>query len=140
MNATHLQLAAAVALLSGAPLAASADQLAFTAHPVALQSVNNDESFLSVPYGPRLYMDGLSVRFTNGSNVTANDVDFTVTRDGQTQIVSEKGSYAPGVSIERVLARETTSLPAANATVTISKVEFVDGSSWTPEAGRVASR
>lgn len=138
----RLQLAAAAALLVTAPVAASAAQTAYVAAPVAIQSVDDAEAFISIsPYGPlSRYINGLSVQFVNNARVAAMNVEFAVTRDGKTQIFAEKGSYAPGTRIDRELAYNTSTLPGANATVTISKVDFADDSTWTPTTGLVAAR
>ncbi len=72
-NTLRLQLAAAAALLAVAPVAASAEQTAYTASPVAIRAVTNEHTFFTIPYGPqRLYLDGVSVSFVNNENVAAN--------------------------------------------------------------------
>jgi hypothetical protein len=138
---TRFQLVAVAALLAAAPVAASADLLAYGVAPVAIQSVENHDTFVSLPYGPQtLYTNALTVGFTNTTNVAANNVEFAVTTDGKTTLVAERGSYAPGTRIDRQLAFSTGILPGADATVAVAKVDFADGSSWTPEAGRIAQR
>ncbi len=138
---TRFQLVAVAALLAAAPVAASADQIAYSVAPVAIQSVENHDDFVSLPFGPRtLYTDALTIGFTNTTNVAANNVEFAVTADGKTTIVAERGTYAPGTRIDRQLAFNTGTLPASDAKVAVAKVDFADGSSWTPEAGRIAQR
>jgi hypothetical protein len=138
---TRIQLAAAAALLAAAPAAASAETIAYAAEPVAIQSVQSEANYFSGPYASQsFYITGLSVSFVNRTNVAANDVEFAVTRDGKTELVSLKGSYAPGVQIEKQLANGTSTLPEDDATVSIAKVGFADGSTWTPGTGRVAQR
>ena len=136
----RLQLAAAVALLAAAPVAASAGQLAYSVGPVAIASVQNDQNLLDLPYGQQaLYLNDLNVSFVNGANVPATKVEFAVNRDGKTDVIATKGSFAPGTRIDRELAKDTNTLPAADASVTISKVDFADGTTWTAATGRVAS-
>jgi hypothetical protein len=141
MNTTRIQIAAAAALLAAAPLAASAAQTAYAVAPVTIASVDDQENFFTVPYGPqRLYINGLGVTFVNHGDVTAKNVTFAVTRDGQTQNIAKSGSYAPGTPIALELANGTSTLPVADAKVAIAKVDFADGSTWTPATGLVASR
>ena len=142
MNASNrIQLAAAAALIAAAPVAAPAAQIAYVENPVAIQAVNDTQNEISIPYGAQqLYFNDLSVTFVNHTNVAAKDVAFAVTRDGRTQIVSERGSYAPGTPIAVRLTNDTTVLPASDSKVTIAKVDFADGSAWTPATGLVASR
>ena len=138
---TRIQLAAAAALLAVAPAAASAETVAYTAEPVAIASVHNEASYFSGPYASQsFYINGLRVSFVNRANVAANDVEFAITRDGKTQLVSLPGTYAPGTQIEKQLENGTSTVPEADATVTIAKVGFADGSAWTPGTGRVAQR
>ena len=134
MNAsTRIQLAAAAALALAAPTAASAAQTAYVASPVAIAGVTDDTNRLNLPYGQRdLYFNALSVSFVNRSNVAATNVEFAITRDGKTQLFAQHGSYAPGTRIDRELAQDTSTLPASTATVKIAKVDFADGTSWTP--------
>jgi hypothetical protein len=139
-NTNRIQLAAAAALLAAAPVAASAQQTAYTTQPVAIQSVSADDNIVTLPYAGQRYFNGLSVSFVNTTNVAAKNVAFAVTRDGKTEIVSEAGTFAPNARIESRLAQSLDTLPAADATVRIAKVDFADGSTWTPEAGRVAQR
>ncbi len=50
-----------------------------------------------------------------------------------------KGTYAPGTSITTNLANDTSLEPTENAKISIAKVDFADGTTWTPATGRVAS-
>jgi hypothetical protein len=140
-NSTRLQISAVAALLAAAPLAASADQVAFSVAPVAIQSVANHQDYFTLPYGPqRLYTSDLSVGFINTTNVVAKNVEFAVTRDGKTSIVAEHGNYAPGTRIDRELSFDTDTLPQADAKVAVAKVDFADGTTWTSASARVAQR
>lgn len=136
----RISLAAAAALLAIAPVAASAQQTAYAEAPIAIRAVTNQQNFFTVPYGAqRFYTDGLAVRFENAESVVATRVEFAVDRDGTMQRYTARGTYAPGTSVTAELNRDVTEQPQADATVTISKVDFADGTSWTPETGRVAS-
>ena len=141
MNTTlRIQLAAAAAILAVTPVAASAEQTAYTESPVAIRSVSNDSNFFEIPYGAqRLYTNGVGVNFVNNEKVAATRIEFTVDRDGATQRISAKGTYAPGTAIDTEIARDTTTEPIGHLTVTVSKVDFADGTSWTPAAGHIAS-
>jgi len=139
-NSLRLQLAAAAALLAVAPVAASAEQTAYTASPVAIRAVSNEHNFFTIPYGPqRLYLDGVSVSFVNNENVAATRVEFAVDRDGAVKTFAAKGTYAPGTSVTTNLGNDTSIEPTENAKVSIAKVIFADGTTWTPATGRVAS-
>jgi hypothetical protein len=139
-NTLRIQLAAVAGLLATAPLAASAEQTAYTASPVAIRSVANDQNVFDIPFASqRLYANAVSVSFVNAANVPATRIEFALTRDGATEHVSNRGSFAPGTTIVTQLDRNATVQPPADATVTVSKVDFADGTSWTPASGRVAS-
>jgi hypothetical protein len=141
MNTTRIQIAAAAALLAAAPVAASAAQTAYAVAPVTIQSVDDKQNYFTLPYSPQLrYLDGLSVTLVNHGDVAAKDVTFAVTRDGRTENIAKSGSYAPGTPIAVELANGTSILPVADAKIAIAKVDFADGSTWTPATGLVASR
>jgi hypothetical protein len=139
-NTLRIQLAAAAALLAVAPVAASAEQTAYTASPVAIRTVTNEHTFFAIPSGPqRLYIDGVSVSFVNNENVAATRVEFAVDRDGAVKTFAAKGNYAPGTSITTNLANDTSIESTPSATVSVAKVDFADGTTWTAATGRVAS-
>jgi hypothetical protein len=142
MTVSTLQLAAAAAFLAAAPVAASADQIAFTnGAPVALATVSDTQDRISLPFGSQnLYLNETSVGFVNGTNVAATNVRFAISRNGKTQLVDARGTFAPGTRVDRLISTGTSILPQANATVGIAKIEFADGSTWTPASGRIASR
>jgi len=139
-NTLRIQLAAAAALLAVAPVAANAEQTAYTASPVAIRTVTNEHNFFAIPYGPqRLYLDGVSVSFVNNENVAATRVEFAVDRDGAVKTFAAKGTYAPGTIVTTNLANDTSIEPTTDASISVAKVDFADGTTWTPATGRVAS-
>jgi hypothetical protein len=50
-----------------------------------------------------------------------------------------KGTYAPGTIVTTNLANDTSIEPTTDASISVAKVDFADGTTWTPATGRVAS-
>lgn len=122
----------AVALAT--PGLASADQQLAIAAASAPVSVETSESlaFVQPPLDYRTQAFKTErVRFVNRNTVAATDVAFQVVRDGQTRIVDDRGSFAPGVAITRSIAEyEGASYLGAPERWTVLTVRFADGTSW----------
>lgn len=75
------------------------------------------------------------VLFVNRAAVAATDVAFKVVRDGETRIVNDRGSFAPGVPITRTMQEyENSSYRGAPETWTVLAVRFADGTSWSSQS------
>jgi len=81
----------------------------------------------------------LDLSFVNNGNVAATKVTFLL--DGGARRIEDRGTFAPGVTIKREDAAGIGYNDLSRENVTVSEVDFADGTSWhAPEASNVASR
>lgn len=138
---TRTAIALASLLIAAAPLPSLAAQSASGNDPVALQFFDEPQYRVSqYPSALIVYVGDLHVRFVNTTDTAATRVDLTVTRNARREVVVEKGVYAPHQRIERRLNVPPTYLPVDDASVVVSRVDFADGTTWTPLTGRVGER
>jgi hypothetical protein len=78
----------------------------------------------------------IHVSFTNAGSKPISSVAFAVDEDGTTTTIVERGTFSPGVAIERYW-RGDRSLQAVSCSV--NAVLFADGTSWTnqPASGGI---
>jgi len=136
----NLLTTAAVAALSAIPLSAVAQQTAYTTAPVAVKALHVNVGIASVAAAydsnPVSFAPStLDFSFVNNGNVAATKVTFLV--DG-TRSIEDRGTFAPGVTINREDAAGYGDL--GRAQITVSEVDFADGSSWhAPGSSNLAS-
>lgn len=140
---TGSKAALVAALLAGAALASPA--IASAAGVVALQQgasapetvdFSENLAFVRPPLEDvtrELRTDRVS--FVNHATVAATEVDFRVVRDGQTRIVNDRGTFAPGVTITRTTTDyEGDGYASSPTTWSVVAVHYADGTSWTKVA------
>jgi hypothetical protein len=127
-------LAAAV-IAAGAPAVAGAEStIAYTSAPIKVVSYSIDESTATqLPDWGGTYSSfegpaSLSISFVNGANVAATRVEFAVREGKETELVVDKGTFAPGTSI----TNEFTLAPQFGkaSAIEVREVTFADGTTW----------
>jgi len=131
MNKSILAVAAALlGIIAGAALPAFAGSAA----PVALDNVSIVAPDVQNQTGEAqfsAYVPGIvDVTFHNTADVTATSVTFDVAVGGRKAgTLTDTGRFAPGVAIEHVFTNDTF---AGNAHLSVARVTFADGTTWTP--------
>ncbi len=77
----------------------------------------------------------LQLSFANTDDVVATQVTFDVMRDGSHTMVTDRGRFSKGVSIERLFDGNTGSYGDGAASCTVAAVTFADGRHWTAPGG-----
>jgi hypothetical protein len=127
-------LAAAV-IAAGAPaVAGAASTIAYTSDPIKVVSYSvESQAAIQLPDWGSTYSSfespaSLSISFVNGATVAATRVEFAVREGRATELVVDKGTFAPGTSI----TKEFTVAPQFGnaAAIEVREVTFADGSTW----------
>jgi hypothetical protein len=142
---THRNLSlAAVGLLLAAPAAASAQQTAYSTSPVTVKACNvsvSDAPYSAGPYsisaGYGIAHRSLELSFVNTGNVPASKVTFLVNDGGKSQQIEDRGTFTPGIRIDRDLSDVAL---GNSANCSVAEVDFADGTSWRSGASNVAAR
>jgi hypothetical protein len=123
------------------PVAASAQQTAYTAAPVTVKSCSLNAGDIVTPYASAIRTsDGLNVAFVNTTGTPVTKIEFVAKYNGQAETVEDAGSFAPNVAVAHDLhAFNDAVYSGGAASCTVSKVDFSDGSSWQAPATNVAS-
>lgn len=135
-------LAAAVLALSATPLAASAQQTAYSTSPVSIAACNVSthlDGYSAGWYSNPISTQNLSYRFVNNGAVPATKVTLLVKDDTGTRSIEDNGTFSPGVAIDRNLA-DGAGYQGGNLNCQVSSVQFADGSSWQSNTANVATR
>jgi hypothetical protein len=140
----HLAKVAVIASLSFtalAPVAASAQQTAFTVAPVSVKSCSLNAGDIVTPYASNIRTaNGLAISFTNTSGAPVSSVEIVANYNGQTETISDTGTFAPNATITHdVRAFDDAIDSGGAASCSVSKVDFADGTSWAAPATNVAS-
>ena len=143
MNNRILHIAAAAASLLALPAVASAQTLGYgNAAPVALESCSFAASGTPRDYdvplafgGPLRFhgpqtADTIALGYTNNGNVSATAVRFVLDDGKSTQSVIAKGTFAPGVRIDKSFVAKNNENVASTATCSVAEVRFADGTAW----------
>ncbi len=136
-----LSIAAAILALSAAPLAASAQQTAYSSSPVAVGACNlTSEStpFSAGWYSTQFSQEDLGYSFVNNGRVPATKVTLLVKGASSTREIEDRGTFTPGVTIDRNIV-DGAGNQEGNAACEVSAVEFADGTSWHAGSTHVAS-
>jgi len=140
---THrtLTIAAAVVALA-TPLAAPAAQIAYTSSPVAINDCNVSSTTQTIAGSPYVTLEipqrNLAYDFVNHGSVPATKVTLIVDDGSSSRRIEDRGTFSPGVRIDRRLFDATASYDGA-AKCSIAEVQFADGSAWQAANLNVAS-
>jgi hypothetical protein len=134
---TYRNLSVAAAIVAfGTPLAASAQQTAYTASPVAIGACSvssTTETIAGQPYFTlTIPQRNLSFSFVNNGKVPATKVTLVVDDGASPRQIEDRGTFSPRVRIDRRLY-DATAANDGPATCTVAEVQFSDGSSWHAE-------
>ncbi len=113
---------------------ANAESVAYSVMaPVTITSVTVDETTLPTTNldSPLIsFVNGVTVKFVNTSDVTATSVTFLFKDDGgRGHSVVDRGIFSPGAQIKHELSVDglsVFSVPSAD----VVEIDFADGSSW----------
>ena len=132
---------ASLSLATLAPATASAQQTAFTVAPISVTSCSPNAGDIVTPYPSAIRTsNGLAIRFANTSGNAVTDVQFVARYNGRTETIDDKGAFAPGAVVNHDLhAFDDGVYSGGDASCTVSKVDFADGTSWQAPATNVAS-
>jgi len=135
-EAMNLKAVAAVAAFAaiGAPAIALA-AAAPTGAPIEIV----DSQVQPANVGADLYQQGeVRFAFVNRANVPATEVQFAVTSNGRPiGVYTDVGTFAPGVEIDKFF---TTQELSRHQDITVAKVTFADGTTWSSDEATPAAR
>jgi hypothetical protein len=127
-----ISAAAAIAVL-GTPLAASAQQTAYSVSPVAVAACNISSASHSIGVPSFASFDVsehyLNVNFVNNGKVPATNVTFVIDDGSSPAQIVDRGSFTPGVQIAHQI-REAYASNEGPAKCSVADVQFADGTSW----------
>ena len=79
---------------------------------------------------------GVQIRYKNVSSHTVSGVGFDVSYNRHHVVIEDRGSVAPGDTVDRVLTTPTWELyHSANQACDVAYVYFSDGTAWHRQAG-----
>lgn len=100
-------------------------------NPVQISNCSVDTEIASTSSGdsPSYQVIGtlLHIRFVNNGPTPISSVAFTVSEDGKTSTIVDRGTFSPGVSISHTFQGE---MYGYDAGCTVASVLFADGSAW----------
>jgi hypothetical protein len=137
MSNTALQVLAAAVVVTVAPAAAQAQNIAYASKsPVAITSFRINDSYSPGMIGseleqaPQFVANDVSVKFVNTGTTPATIVKFALNAGRYAQTIVDKGTFGPGVQIKHDFAVGDGVDELPNATVNVTEVDFADGSIW----------
>ena len=141
MSNSILAVSAAAVILA-VPAPALSRTIVYAAKsPIAVTSFRVNESYAPGTVGtdleqaPQLVANDVSLKFVNNGNVPATTVTFSVTDGRFMQVIVDKGTFSPGVSIKHNFPIADGADTLSNATCNVTEVDFADGSVWRADQG-----
>lgn len=140
LSPTASKLTLAVGLLSiggmVTPSMASADTIVGLANttksPVSVAVSENIDFVRPLLEDAAYGLETERISFINHATLPATEVDFRVTRDGQTRFVRDLGTFSPGVTIRRTTsAYEGAPYLSNPASWDVISVRYADGTTWS---------
>jgi len=137
----HLKEAAvAVAVVAAVPALACAQTISYGAAPVSVTSCATSETASGGPISFAGQMirttDSIDLGYVNTSTIAAASITFLVNDGNRQSSITARGSFAPGVHINRSFDATNDGVNAA-AACKVAEVRFVDGSVWQTTAPTV---
>lgn len=131
-----LMAAATPALAAQAPATDTALSMSMSA-PVALTGCNAQIGAPDVAFAqpmPSVY----SVSFVNHGRATATNVAIDVTDGRVTRRFDDRGRFSTNVGIDNVTAFQNFDRASGKPSCSIARVDFADGTVWTPGVAAAA--
>jgi hypothetical protein len=97
-----LSIVASLGLVALAPVAATANDTSFGSAPVSVSACDTDTTIATEsPYAVPRLSSNLHYGFVNNAGVAAQTVTLNVSSNGQSSNIIERGTFSPGVRIDR---------------------------------------
>jgi hypothetical protein len=128
-----LTLAPALTALA-ATLAVSTTPSAPAQYPIGVTRCDVVASTPALPFDAMSSpaVNTLEVSFVNHAAIVAKDVRITVSFEGSTQTIDDRGTFSPNIAIDHSFG-PTATYGGGAAQCSVASVQFADGTSWQPQ-------